>query len=224
MQILLVEDDPDIRITLAQNLEDAGYVVSAAATAADALRLALASRPDLVLLDLMLPDRPGAEVCQTLRANPTTRAVPVIMVTARSSEDDRIAGFEHGAVDYIGKPFSMRELILRIEAVLKRNRSATAAAPEAAAPAAPPALPLRIDSGWAAAREQLRVWDGFSANHFERGEWRECQEICRNILRRYADQLTPAESATLHDRMRRCEEKLVALAGSRPGGPLPQRR
>jgi len=221
MQILLVEDDPDIRITLEQNLEDAGYVVSAAATAEDALRLALASRPDLVLLDLMLPDRPGAEVCQTLRANPTTRAVPVIMVTARSSEDDRIAGFEHGADDYIGKPFSMRELILRIEAVLKRNR----AAPAAVGPAAPaPVLPLRIDSGLAAAREKIRVWDGFSANHFERGEWRECGEICRTILRRYADQLTPAESAVLEDRMRRCEEKLVAVAASLPHDALPQRR
>jgi len=221
MQILLVEDDPDIRITLEQNLEDAGYEVSAAATAADALRLALASRPDLVLLDLMLPDRPGAEVCQTLRANPITRAVPVIMVTARSSEDDRIAGFEQGADDYIGKPFSMRELILRIEAVLKRNRSAPGAAP---AVVAPPALPLRIDSGWATAREQIRVWDGFSANHFERGEWRECQEICRTILRRYTDQLTPAESATLHDRMRRCEERLADAAASVPGGALPPRR
>jgi DNA-binding response OmpR family regulator len=224
MQILLVEDDPDIRITLEQNLEDAGYEVSAAATAADALRLALASRPDLVLLDLMLPDRPGAEVCQTLRANPTTRAVPVIMVTARSSEDDRIAGFEQGADDYIGKPFSMRELILRIEAVLKRNRPAPAAPQMVAPPAVAPALPLRIDSGWAAAREQIRVWDGFSANHFERGEWRECQEICRTILRRYADQLTPAESAALDDRMRRCEEKLVDAVASLPSDAIPPRR
>jgi len=103
--------------------------------------------------------------------------------------------------------------------VLKRNRSAPGAAP---AVVAPPALPLRIDSGWATAREQIRVWDGFSANHFERGEWRECQEICRTILRRYTDQLTPAESATLHDRMRRCEERLAAA--SVPGGALPPRR
>ncbi|HEY8923611.1 MAG TPA: hypothetical protein VIU64_04470, partial [Polyangia bacterium] len=85
-------------------------------------------------------------------------------------------------------------------------------------------LPARIDSGWAAAREQIRVWDGFSANHFERGEWRECGEICRTILRRYADQLTPAESAVLEDRMRRCEEKLVAVAASLPHDALPQRR
>jgi len=225
MQILLVEDDPDIRITLEQNLEDAGYVVWAAATAEDALRLALASTPDLVLLDLMLPDRPGAEVCQTLRANPTTRAVPVIMVTARSSEDDRIAGFEQGADDYIGKPFSMRELMLRIEAVLKRNRPPAPSAPSVSGPpAAAPGLPRRIDSVWAAAREQIRVWDGFSANHFERGEWQECQEICRTIVRRYADQLTPAETAVLHDRIRRCEEKLVALVPSMSGGALPQRR
>jgi DNA-binding response OmpR family regulator len=227
MQILLVEDDPDIRITLEQNLEDAGYVVSAAATAEDALRLALASTPDLVLLDLMLPDRPGAEVCQTLRANPATRAVPVIMVTARSSEDDRIAGFEQGADDYIGKPFSMRELMLRIEVVLKRNRAAAPAPPGplvSAAPAAGAGLPGRIDSVWAAAREQIRVWDGFSVNHFARGEWQECQEICRTIVRRYGDQLTSAESAVLDDRIRRCEEKLVALVPSSSGGAFPQRR
>src|SRR3954469_24238940 len=139
MQILLVEDDPDIRITLEQNLGDAGYAVSAAGTAEDALRLAAASVPDLVLLDLMLPDRPGSEVCRTLRSNPRTRDVPVIMVTARSSEDDRIAGFEQGADDYIGKPFSMRELMLRIEAVLKRNRMVpVAAALVAPMPGGPP--------------------------------------------------------------------------------------
>lgn len=217
VQILLVEDDPDIRITLEQNLEDAGYVVCAAETAEDALRLAQASIPDLVLLDLMLPDRPGSEVCRTLRADPTTRAVPVIMVTARSSEDDRIAGFEQGADDYIGKPFSMRELLLRIEAVLRRNRPPL----PVVAPAAvrPVAAPTRIDSVYAAAREQIRVWDGFSANHFERGEWQECQEICRTILRRYADQLTPAETAVLHDRVRRCDEKLLAMVAPPSDGP-----
>lgn len=222
MQILLVEDDPDIRITLEQNLKDAGYVVSAAATAAEALRLSLASMPDLVLLDLMLPDRPGAEVCRALRANPTTRDVPVIMVTARSGEDDRIAGFEQGADDYIGKPFSMRELMLRIEAVLKRSRLASTTAPGPVAAAAP--LPKRIDSLWATAREQIRVWEGFSANHLERGEWQECQEICRTIVRRYADQLTPAEAAVLHDRIRRCEEELVTAIRPTSSGAPSQRR
>ena len=196
MQILVVEDDPDIRLTLEQNLGDAGYVVCATGTASDALRLANASRPDLVLLDLMLPDRPGTEVCRVLRVNPVTRGVPVIMVTARSGEDDRIAGLEHGADDYVQKPFSMRELLLRVEAVLKRNRGREPA--------------VRIDPQFAAAREQIRVWDGFSANHFERGEWRECQEICRTILRRYAEQLTPPETALFHERIRRCADRVDA--------------
>ena len=211
MQILVVEDDPDIRLTLEQNLGDAGYVVCATGTATDALRLANASRPDLVLLDLMLPDRPGTEVCRVLRANPVTRGIPVIMVTARANEDDRIAGLEHDADDYVQKPFSMRELLLRVEAVLKRNRSRE------------PALrtETRVDAQYAAAREQIRVWEGFSANHLERGEWRECQEICRTILRRYAEQLTPPEMALFHERIRRCAEEVegvpVASTGSRSG-------
>jgi DNA-binding response OmpR family regulator len=206
MQILVVEDDPDIRLTLEQNLGDAGYVVCATGTASDALRLATASRPDLVLLDLMLPDRPGTEVCRVLRANPVTRGVPVIMVTARAGEDDRIAGLEHGADDYVQKPFSMRELLLRVEAVLKRNRGRERE------------REVRIDAQDAAAREQIRVWDGFSANHFERGEWNECQEICRTILRRYADQLTPPEMALFHERIRRCADKLdLASMGESAG-------
>jgi DNA-binding response OmpR family regulator len=163
MQILVVEDDPDIRSTLEQNLGDSGYVVVGAGTGGEALRLAALATPDLVLLDLMLPDQPGGDVCRALRANPQTRAVPVIMVTARSGQEDRVAGLEQGADDYVQKPFSMRELLLRIEAVLRRARR-TEPQP-------------RIDSRSATAREQIRVWDGFSANHFERGEWEECEEI-----------------------------------------------
>jgi len=208
MQILVVEDDPDIRLTLEQNLEDAGYVVCATGTATEALRLANASRPDLVLLDLMLPDRPGTEVCRALRANPVTRGIAVIMVTARAGEDDRIAGLEHGADDYVQKPFSMRELLLRVEAVLKRNRSRE---PQTRGD-------TRVDARYAAAREQIRVWDGFSANHFERGEWRECQEICRTILRRYAEQLTPPEMALFHERIRRCADKVEGAPVASAGG------
>jgi two-component system phosphate regulon response regulator PhoB len=199
MQILVVEDDPDIRTALEQNLGDAGYAVSAAGTAGEALRLAAASTPDLVLLDLMLPDRPGADVCRALRINPVTRAVPVIIVSARSGEAERVAGLEQGADDYVQKPFSMRELLLRIEAVLKRTR------PGEARP--------RIDSGYATAREQIRVWEGFSANHFERGEWHECQEICRTILRRYGDQLTPPETSLIHDRIRLCDDRSMTTRG-----------
>jgi DNA-binding response OmpR family regulator len=211
MQILVVEDDPDIRSTLEQILGDAGYAVSAAGTAAEALRLVAVSTPDLVLLDLMLPDRPGGEVCRALRADPRTHAVPVIMVTARAGEEGRVAGLEQGADDYVEKPFSMRELLLRIEAVLKRNRR----------PAARP----RIDSGWATAREQIRVWDGFSANHFERGEWEECLEICRTILRRYGDYVTAPEIALLHDRIRRCDNKSpVPAARAEVVGAFPEER
>ncbi len=194
MQILVVEDDPDIRTALEQNLGDVGYVVSAAGTAREALRLAALSPPDLVLLDLMLPDRPGSDVCRALRTDPRTRTVPVIMLSARSGEEDRVAGLEQGADDYVQKPFSMRELLLRIEAVLKRSRPA---------PRAP-----HVDSELATAREQIRVWEGFSLNHFERGEWEECQEICRTILRRHSDQVTQPEAALLLDRIRRCDEFL----------------
>src|SRR3569832_472409 len=196
MQILVVEDDPDIRLTLEQNLGDAGYVDCATGTASDALRLASASRPDLVLLELMLPERSGTEVCRLLRANTLTRAVPVIMVNARDVEDERLDGLEHGADDYVQKPCSMRELLLRIEAVLKRIRGRE---PE-----------VRVDAEYAVAREQIRVCDGFSANHFERGEWKECQVICRTILRRYANQLTPPEAAAFHERIRRCANKADA--------------
>jgi DNA-binding response OmpR family regulator len=198
MQILVVEDDPDIRTALEENLGDAGYAVLAAGTAGEALRLAAASTPDLVLLDLMLPDRPGADVCRALRINPVTRAVPVIIVSARSGEAERVAGLEQGADDYVQKPFSMRELLLRIEAVLKRTRPGDVK----------PRIGPRIDSGYATAREQIRVWEGFSANHFERGEWHECQEICRTILRRYSDQLTPPEAALMHDRIRSCDDRI----------------
>jgi DNA-binding response OmpR family regulator len=184
---------------LAQNLGDAGYVVAAAATGGEALRLAAALAPDLVLLDLMLPDRPGSEVCRALRINPLTRAVPVIMVSARSGVEERVAGLEQGADDYVQKPFSMRELLLRIEAVLKRSR--------------PTERPPRIDSGLAAAREQIRVWEGFSVNHYERGEWHECQEICRTILRRYGDQLTPPETAVIYDRIRHCDDRIDDTRG-----------
>jgi DNA-binding response OmpR family regulator len=194
VQILVVEDDPDIRASLEHSLGDAGYLVVTAETGGEALRLAEESPPDLVLLDLMLPDVPGAEVCRILRSNAPTRTVPVIMVTARGGDDDRVYGFEQGADDYVSKPFSMRELLLRIEAVLKRAQRS---------------IELPVDSRRASARERIRVWEGFSANHFERGEWQECKEISRAILRRHGAELNPGEMAMLCDRIRRCEDQLA---------------
>jgi DNA-binding response OmpR family regulator len=135
MQILVVEDDPDVRDALEMTLSDAGYAVSVAATAGEALRVADAAVPDLVLLDLMLPDRPGEDVYRALRANPLMRGVAVIMVSARSAENDRVAGLELGADDYVAKPFSMRLLLLRIEAVLKRTHPARTKAAHLPTPA-----------------------------------------------------------------------------------------
>jgi DNA-binding response OmpR family regulator len=194
MQILLVEDDPDIRAAVGHNLGDAGYQVVAVGTGEEALHAARTDLPDLVLLDLMLPDLNGGEVCRALRASPRTRDLPVIMVTARRGEDERIIGLQQGADDYVEKPFSMRELLLRIEAVMKRARRS--------------ALAPHVDAQRAAAREQIRVWQGFSANHYQRGEWQECSEISRTILVRHGEELTAAETSLLNDRIRLCQLRL----------------
>ncbi|HEX7507393.1 MAG TPA: response regulator transcription factor [Polyangia bacterium] len=123
-RILIVEDEADIRQILAYNLGQAGHEVCTADRGAVALDLARKERPDLVLLDLMLPDISGLEVCRQLKSDPALREVPVMMLTARSEEIDRVVGFELGADDYVVKPFSVRELILRVQAVLRRSRGA----------------------------------------------------------------------------------------------------
>jgi two-component system phosphate regulon response regulator PhoB len=120
-RILVIEDEADIRQVLDYNLKSAGHEVVEAARGADGLRLLREREPDLVLLDLMLPDMPGTEVCRTIKDNPATRTLPVVMLTARGEEIDRVVGFEIGADDYITKPFSVRELVLRIRAVLRRR-------------------------------------------------------------------------------------------------------
>ncbi len=119
--ILVVEDEPDLAATLEYNLRQQGFQVRTALTGEKALDLANQEPvPDLVLLDLMLPDISGTEICRQLRANDKTRRIPVIMLTARGEEIDRVVGFEVGADDYVVKPFSVRELVLRVRAVLRR--------------------------------------------------------------------------------------------------------
>ena len=120
-RILVIEDEADIRQVLDYNLKSAGHEVVEAARGLDGLRLLREREPDLVLLDLMLPDMPGTEVCRAIKDNPATRALPVVMLTARGEEIDRVVGFEIGADDYITKPFSVRELVLRVRAVLRRR-------------------------------------------------------------------------------------------------------
>ncbi|MFI2372656.1 response regulator transcription factor [Streptomyces sp. NPDC018833] len=122
--ILVVDDDPTVAEVVTGYLERAGFAVDRAADGPQALRLAAGRRPDLVVLDLMLPGMDGLEVCRRLRADVTAASVPVIMLTARGDEDDRILGLEIGADDYVTKPFSPRELVLRVESVLRRGGAA----------------------------------------------------------------------------------------------------
>jgi len=124
--ILIVDDEIDIAKTLAFNLEQEGFATHTALDASSALGFVddSAVKPDLVLLDLMLPDMPGTEVCRRLRQSPTTRDIPIVMLTARGDAIDRVVGFELGADDYVTKPFSIRELVLRVRAVLRRAAGA----------------------------------------------------------------------------------------------------
>ncbi|MFF9331203.1 response regulator transcription factor [Streptomyces albogriseolus] len=120
-RVLVVDDDPTVAEIVTGYLDRAGYVVDRAGDGPDALARAAAHRPDLVVLDLMLPGMDGLEVCRRMRGQ---GPVPVIMLTARGDEDDRILGLEVGADDYVTKPFSPRELVLRVGSVLRRARPA----------------------------------------------------------------------------------------------------
>jgi len=122
--ILIVEDERDLLDTLDYNLQREGYRTRCAATGNEAMTLANERPlPDMVVLDLMLPDMSGTEVCRSLRSNDVTRHIPVLMLTAKGEEIDRVVGFEVGADDYVTKPFSVRELSLRIRAILRRSQS-----------------------------------------------------------------------------------------------------
>lgn len=119
--ILVIEDEKDLAELIAFNLEKEGYRTLTAFDGTDGLEAARREMPDLILLDLMLPGIMGMEVCKTLKKSEKTSHIPVIMLTARGEEIDRVVGFEVGADDYVVKPFSTRELLLRIKAVLRRS-------------------------------------------------------------------------------------------------------
>lgn len=120
IKILVVEDEEDIRELLRLHLEQEGYAVAEASDGKRALDLVRTERPALLILDLMLPEISGLEVCRLLRLKEDTATLPILMLTARTSEVDRVLGFEMGADDYVGKPFSPRELIARVKALLRR--------------------------------------------------------------------------------------------------------
>lgn len=121
--VLIVEDDRDILRLLAYNVRAAGFDVHTAEEGHEALNMARQHLPSLIILDLMIPGPDGFEVCKELKRNSDTKHIPVIMLTARGEEVDRVVGLELGADDYVVKPFSPRELILRIKAVLRRSAS-----------------------------------------------------------------------------------------------------
>jgi len=123
-KILVIEDEEDLNQTLSFNLENEGYKVTSALKGSEALEILENSPPpDLVILDLMLPDMPGLDICRHIRSKENLKNISVIIVTAKGEEVDRVVGFELGADDYIVKPYSVRELMLRIQAQLRRNDS-----------------------------------------------------------------------------------------------------
>jgi DNA-binding response OmpR family regulator len=124
-QVLIAEDDRDIADLIARYLERAGHATSTVASGAEALRRVRAQPPDVLILDVMLPELSGLDVCRAVRAAPETAAVPIIMLTARGEESDRIVGLELGADDYVTKPFSPKELVARVAALLRRLRRTT---------------------------------------------------------------------------------------------------
>jgi two-component system, OmpR family, phosphate regulon response regulator PhoB len=145
-RILVVEDEADLQEVLSYNLRQAGHEATVVGTGQEGLARAAADAPDLILLDLMLPDMSGTDVCRALKSDPASRNIPVVMLTAKGEEIDRVVGFELGADDYVVKPYSIRELALRLQAILRRR----------AVPASDAGLMvfgrLRID------REGHRVW------------------------------------------------------------------
>jgi two-component system alkaline phosphatase synthesis response regulator PhoP len=128
VRILVVEDDPDIAELVARYLDKAGFATERVASGREALQAIAAKPPDLLVLDLMLPQVDGLEVCRLLRANEKTAAIPIIMLTARAEESERIVGLELGADDYLAKPFSPNELVARVRALLRRAQRGTSPA------------------------------------------------------------------------------------------------
>lgn len=122
--VLIVEDEPPLVELLSYNLEKAGFQIHIARDGEEALLAVEERKPDLILLDWMLPYVSGIEICRRIRRNPETRNVPIIILTARGEEDDRIRGLDAGADDYVVKPFSPSELVARVRAVLRRTRPA----------------------------------------------------------------------------------------------------
>lgn len=121
VKVLVIEDEPDIRKTVEYNLTREGYEVSGCGSISEAKALLENSNFSIILLDLMLPDGSGLDLCKQIKSNPESNEIPILILTAKDDEVDKVVGFELGADDYVTKPFSVRELILRVKAILKRG-------------------------------------------------------------------------------------------------------
>jgi len=130
VSVLVIEDEPDIRKTIDYNLSKESYKVIQAASIAEGEKAIAENNIDVVILDLMLPDGSGLTLCRDIKSNSRTKDIPIIILTAKADEVDRVVGFELGADDYVIKPFSVRELILRVKAILKRGTFAKDTAEE----------------------------------------------------------------------------------------------
>jgi two-component system phosphate regulon response regulator PhoB len=121
MHILIIEDEPDIRKTIEYNFLKEGFKVSSAGSLVDGRDTFFSKSIDLIILDLMLPDGSGLDLCREIKSNPASASTPIVILTAKNEEVDKVVGFELGADDYVTKPFSVRELLLRVKAILKRS-------------------------------------------------------------------------------------------------------
>ena len=198
-RVLVVDDDPDINEVVQEGLRSGGYDVVGALTGAEALAEVERRCPDLVLLDQMLPDIDGVEVCRRLRGAQRTRRVPIMFLTARAGAEARVGGLALGADDYVVKPFSMRELILRVGAVLRR--------------ATP--IELQLPPEWIRLRDQFRVWNRYAEIRLTRGEWRDCLELSRSILHNCDGALSPDERRRIYERIARCAQELGDTEGQK---------
>lgn len=203
-KILVVDDEPDAVDLVEFNLVQAGFQVTTALDGASALQKARASLPSLIVLDLMLPEMNGLEVCKTLRRDPATAAIPIIMLTARAAEIDRVLGLELGADDYVTKPFSPRELVLRVKKILERGRANAGEPPIKAGH-------LLIDSG-----RHLVTWRNepieLTATEFKLlrtlAERRGRVQTRDQLLRDVWEYNSLVDSRTVDTHMRRLREKL----------------
>ena len=208
-KILAVDDEPDALELIKVNLTAAGFSVVTAEDGEEAIKKARAVVPDLILLDLMLPEVDGLEVCKILRRDDATRSVPIIMLTAKSTEIDRVIGLELGADDYVTKPFSPRELVLRVKALLRRSRTSEDDAELIRVGS------LFVDVPRHAVEVQSKPVD-LTATEFKlltmlaqrRGRVLSREQLLRDVW----DYDTPIDSRTVDTHMRRLREKLGPAA------------